>query len=317
MSEDTKLERELTASDVRGYLDWFHAMGMATDMGDTPCDWYAGPPAPLVKSDPAKGAMTTRGVSEIGRPVDVRPAPGQAPLAGTMPPGAAPSGSAPPGPSMRAAGASRHVEPSNGDAIAAARDAARSARTLGELHARLADFEGCGLKRTANALCFYRGAADARVMVVGEAPGEKEDKAGQPFVGPAGQLLDRMLGAIGLTEADCHITNIVYWRPPRNRAPSLEEVEVCAPFLERQIELVAPDVLLVLGKPASQRMFQASEGILKLRGKWRTYEAGEHKAHAIASLHPAFLLRQPGYKRQAWQDMLALRSALDGRSAGA
>ncbi len=195
-------------------------------------------------------------------------------------------------------------------AVGAARAAARTAADLDALRGALEAFEGCSLKATAKSLCFYRGAAQAPLMIIGEAPGRDEDMEGKPFVGRAGQLLDRMLTAAGFSEADVHITNVVYWRPPGNRTPTPQETLVCRPFLERQIELVAPRALLLLGGSAAKQIFRTDEGILKVRGKWQTLEFGQLKVPALASLHPAYLLRTPIAKRQAWRDFLSVRDAL-------
>lgn len=172
-------------------------------------------------------------------------------------------------------------------------------------------FDGCPLKKTAKNMCFARGNPKARLMVIGEAPGRDEDVAGKPFVGRAGQLLDKMLGAIGLKEDDVYITNVVYWRPPGNRTPTPQEVQTCEPFLARQIELAAPDVLVFAGGAAAKQLLGATEGILRLRGKWRTYTAGARRIRCMATLHPAYLLRNPASKRLAWRDFLAVRAALD------
>jgi uracil-DNA glycosylase len=184
--------------------------------------------------------------------------------------------------------------------------------TLEALEAEVARFEGCGLKRTAKSLCFARGDPTTRVMLIGEAPGRDEDLQGQPFVGRAGQLLDRMLRAIELDPAEVHITNTVYWRPPGNRNPSPQEVEACRPFLTRQVELVAPQIMVLLGGAAAKHILGTTEGIMRLRGKWRDVQIGGHRCRAIATLHPAYLLRNPLGKRLAWRDLLAIRDALDG-----
>ena len=194
----------------------------------------------------------------------------------------------------------------------AARELARGAADLGQLRALLEGFEGCGLKKTATRLCLSRGSPQARIMLIGEAPGKDEDVKGQPFVGRAGQLLDRMLAAIGLGEADVYITNLVFWRPPGNRTPTPEEVQVCQPFVERQIELLAPELLIFLGNAAAKQLTGATEGIMKLRGKWLSYGG----IRAMATLHPAYLLRNPIAKRLAWRDLLAIREALDAGAAG-
>lgn len=196
--------------------------------------------------------------------------------------------------------------------MAAARAAAREAPTLDALRAHLEGFNGCALKATAKNLCFYRGAPRARLMVIGEAPGRDEDLSGVPFVGRAGQLLDKMLAAIGLDDTQVHITNTVYWRPPGNRTPSPQETQTCRPFLDRQIELVEPDFIALLGGAAANQVLGVEGGIMRLRGKWREIEVGARRIPVMASLHPAFLLRTPLYKRQAWRDMLAIAAALEG-----
>jgi DNA polymerase len=176
----------------------------------------------------------------------------------------------------------------------------------------LARFDGCSLKATAKNLVFYRGAEKARLMLIGEAPGRDEDQEGKPFVGRAGQLLDKMLAAAGLSEADVHITNIVYWRPPGNRTPTPQEAQVCRPFLERQVEIVSPEIIVPLGGAAAKHLLDVADGIMRLRGKLKPITVGLHSAKAIATLHPAYLLRTPGAKRQAWRDMLSVKALLDG-----
>ncbi len=193
---------------------------------------------------------------------------------------------------------------------AAARELVGGAQTLDDLHTLLDSFTGCGLKATAKSLCFYRGAPQARLMLIGEAPGRDEDLAGKPFVGRAGQLLDKMLAAIGLDEAQVHITNTVYWRPPGNRTPTPEETLACWPFLERQLELVAPEFVLLSGGVAAKQVLGVADGITKVRGKWRKLKIGERELPVLATLHPSYLLRTPAAKRQAWQDMLMLQAAL-------
>ena len=152
----------------------------------------------------------------------------------------------------------------------------------------------------------------ARLMLIGEAPGRDEDIEGKPFVGRAGQLLDRMLAAIGLGEEHVHITNIVYWRPPGNRTPTPQEAQVCRPFLERQVELVAPDFVVLLGGAAAKHLLEIADGIMRIRGTWRDIEIGAIRARAMATLHPAYLLRTPAAKRLAWRDLLAIKAALSG-----
>jgi DNA polymerase len=193
----------------------------------------------------------------------------------------------------------------------AARDAARAASNLDELRAALDRFEGCALRKTATQLVFADGNPSARVMLVGEAPGRDEDLQGVPFVGRSGQLLDRMLAAIGLDRTSVYIANVVPWRPPGNRTPTPQETAACRPFISRQIELADPDYLICLGAPSAAELMNNKQGILKFRGQWRDFDTGTRTIKAMATLHPAYLLRQPLQKRLAWRDFLALRQALD------
>ncbi len=199
-------------------------------------------------------------------------------------------------------------------AVMAARREAASARNLDELREILANFEGCGLKRTAKNMCFADGNPQARLMLVGEAPGRDEDIQGVPFVGRAGQLLDKMLGAIGLDRSHVYIANSVYWRPPGNRTPTLAEATVCRPFIERQIELVNPEILVLLGAAAAKSLLETSQGIMRLRGNWTEFQAGERIFRTLPTLHPAYLLRQASAKRLAWHDLLEIKKALDETS---
>jgi DNA polymerase len=171
-------------------------------------------------------------------------------------------------------------------------------------------FDGCGLRLTAKQLVFADGNPQARLMIVGEAPGREEDIAGRPFVGPSGQLLDRILAAIGLDRTQVYVANLVPWRPPGNRTPTPQESQVCLPFLKRQIELADPDILLCLGGPSSAALLGMTDGIRKFRGRWRVYHTGKREIRAIASFHPSYLLRTPLEKRNAWRDFLAVKAAL-------
>ncbi|WP_449254916.1 uracil-DNA glycosylase [Bosea sp. (in: a-proteobacteria)] len=198
------------------------------------------------------------------------------------------------------------------DATQSARALAREARTLDELREALAKFEGCALKATAKNLVFSDGNPEGRVMMVGEAPGADEDRIGLPFVGRSGQLLDRMLAAIGLSRKDdVYIANLLPWRPPGNRTPTPQEVAICLPFIQRQIELADPDILVCIGAPSAQGLL-GFKGIMASRGKWVEYDTGTRRIRAIATLHPAYLLRRPLDKRLSWRDLRALRAALEG-----
>jgi uracil-DNA glycosylase family 4 len=195
-------------------------------------------------------------------------------------------------------------------AITSAREAARTAPTLEALRDLLEKFDGCALKSTATRLVFADGNPQARIMFVGEAPGREEDIEGLPFVGRSGKLLDRMIAAIGLDRSSAYIANVIPWRPPGNRTPTPQETQICLPFIQRQIELVNPDVLVTLGNPATQTLLQTREGIMKTRGRWFDYDTGSRVIRAIATFHPAYLLRSPSYKRMAWQDLRAMAKAL-------
>ena len=197
------------------------------------------------------------------------------------------------------------------EAVHAARQQASSAASLEELRKLLESFEGCNLKTTANRLVFADGTPGARVMLVGEAPGADEDREGVPFVGRSGRLLDKMLAAIGLDRSTVYIANVVPWRPPGNRTPTPQETAVCLPFIRRQIELSAPDILVCLGGPSAQSLLGQKDGILKLRGNWLDYQCGNRTIRALPTLHPAYLLRQPMQKRLAWRDLLTLKNALE------
>jgi uracil-DNA glycosylase len=191
-----------------------------------------------------------------------------------------------------------------------AREAAKSAKTLDELRALLEGFTGCGLRATATQLVFADGNPAARVMFVGEAPGYEEDQSGKPFVGRSGKLLDRMLAAIGLDRTSVYIANVVPWRPPGNRTPTPQETAICLPFIRRQIELANPDVLVCLGGPSMQTLLETRDGITRMRGRWFPYDTGTREIRAMATFHPAFLLRSPLQKRLAWRDFMAIRKAL-------
>lgn len=193
----------------------------------------------------------------------------------------------------------------------AAKDLAAAASSLEALRAAMDAFEGCSLKTTATQLVFGDGAPGSRVMLVGEAPGAEEDRSGKPFVGRAGRLLDRMLASIGLDRTQVYIANIIPWRPPGNRTPTPQETQTCLPFVRRQIALAAPDILVCLGSSATQTLLGSRDGITRVRGRWFDYVCEDgRKLRALATLHPAYLLRQPGQKRNAWADLRALAQAL-------
>lgn len=266
-------------------LEWYAANGVDMAIDEDPVDRFSAP-APIV-----------------ARPAPRQPDELESPVPGSMPM---------PSPTRPAPG----MAPPGDVDTSAARAAAASARTLDELRAALEAFEGCPLKLTAKSLVFADGNPAARVMLVGEAPGREEDLQGLPFVGRSGQLLDRMLAAIGLSRDSVYIANVVPWRPPGNRTPTPQETALCRPFIERQIALVDPDFLICLGGASAKELLNTKEGILRLRGQWLSYDTGHRQIRAMATLHPAYLLRQPLQKRLVWRDLLALRAALDEAESG-
>jgi len=258
---------------ARQLLDFYLEAGADALIGEEPVDRFA-EPAPVSRTVPAAPAPSK---------------PDRVPLV----PAAAPAPAAP-------------------DAAATeAREAARSARTLDELRAILERFDGCALKATASRLVFSDGNPEARVMLVGEAPGRDEDIEGVPFVGRSGKLLDLMLAAIGLDRSSVYIANVVPWRPPGNRTPTPQETQICLPFITRQIELADPDILVCLGGPSAQTLLGQS-GITKIRGRWFPFHSGAREIRAMPTFHPAFLLRSPLQKRFAWRDFLAIKKTLGG-----
>ncbi len=209
-------------------------------------------------------------------------------------------------------GVGKSLGPLDQAAVASAREAASSAPDLAALRAALERFDGVALRKTATNLVFADGNPAARVMLVGEAPGADEDRLGLPFVGASGQLLDRMMAAIGLDRTTFYITNVCFWRPPGNRKPTDAELAAQKPFVERHIELVAPRVLVLVGAAAAQGLLQTTEGITRLRGRWFEYRAAglTDPIPTLPIFHPAYLLRQPAQKRETWRDLLRLKSRL-------
>jgi len=268
----------LSPADAFALLRWYADMGVDIAIGDDPVDRFAESAA-------------------APPPVSARPPP-----LPPEPPQAVEPRRATPAPPLHTAAP---------DAVAeAARDLARSASTLEELRALLEKFDGCALKATATRLVFADGAPDADIMFVGEAPGRDEDMQGKPFVGRSGQLLDRIMAAIGLDRSKAYIANAVPWRPPGNRDPTPQEVTICRPFIERQIELVNPKVLVCLGARSAAAILGINEGILKLRGRWMNFDVAGRPCRAVATLHPAFLLRSPLQKRFVWRDFRAIAAEL-------
>jgi DNA polymerase len=271
---DSSPDRRQAAADL---LAFYSEAGVDAVLGEQPTNWL----------EPDLSAQSPNPLPQAKPP---------------MPPATRPAASAP---------APRPTAPPTPDvAVMAAREAARSAATLDELRAILESFEGCGLKASASRLVFADGTPSSRLMLVGEAPGAEEDKQGLPFVGRSGQLLDRMLAAIGLDRRQVYIANIVPWRPPGNRTPTPVETQICLPFVQRQIELCNPDILITIGQPSTGALL-GIQGITKNRGRWFSYQLESREIRAMPMLHPAYLLRSPIGKRHAWRDLLAIKKALD------
>ncbi len=266
---------------LAAWLDWYRDMGADECIGEHALDRLR-PPAP---ADPL-GELSPR--TEPASTADARPE------------GLAPGRVRPAAPLRTTAGA-----------LQSAREIAAGCPDLEALATAVAAFEGCTLKDTALNCCFADGSPGAELMLIGEAPGAEEDRLGRPFVGPSGQLLDRMLAAIGLDRSAVYITNLIFWRPPGNRPPTSAEVAICQPFLERQIELLQPRLIVFLGGAAARALLGVQEGVTKLRGRRFTYApATGAPIPAVITFHPAYLLRQPAHKRLAWRDLLAIRRAL-------
>lgn len=272
------------STDAAELLRWYVEAGVDAALDETPRDRFAEAAAAASVASAQRGRERPEAVRERGRPDTRAESAAAVPFAG-------------------AAEAADEI-------AVAARTAARSAATLDELREALARFEGCALKSTAKNLVFSAGDPAARVMFVGEAPGADEDRLGEPFVGKSGQMLDRMLKAIGLDRSSVYIANVIPWRPPGNRTPTPQEQAACEPFIRRQIELADPDILVCLGGPSAQTLLGIKDGILKARGRWTDYEAGKRTIRALATLHPAYLLRQPGQKKLVWRDFKAIKAAL-------
>jgi DNA polymerase len=206
---------------------------------------------------------------------------------------------------------------SQAEGAQSARRLAAGAKTVVELAARVAAFDGCSLKSTATNTVFADGNPTAPVMIIGEAPGAEEDRTGRPFVGRAGQLLDRMLAAIGLDRSGVLITNVIYWRPPGNRTPTAAEIAACLPFVLRHVALVRPKILVLAGATAAGALLPETQGITRLRGRWFDLAVPglDRPVPTLPMFHPSFLLRAPERKREAWHDLLALRAKLDQLAA--
>ena len=296
MADDEK-EDEATNNSGRETLAWLVEAGADEAIGETPIDRFAAvPPA-----TPASMPSPTPPANRADRPEPISAAAGfaeqSAPILNdresARPPAAVPL-------------------QSRDAAVQTAQEIAAGVSTLDELRAAFEAFDGCPLKETASSFVFADGAPGSRLMFVGEAPGAEEDRQGLPFVGPAGRLLDLMLAAISLDRTQVYISNILPWRPPGNRNPTDAEIAACLPFLERHIALAAPSLLVPVGGTAAKTLLRRQEGIMRLRGRWTTYQpASGTPMDARPLLHPAYLLRQPAQKRETWRDLLEIKKRLD------
>jgi DNA polymerase len=275
-------EKDYRLTNLRELLHFYAEAGVDTPLEDAPVDRFSQIEAKRVAPSPAQAARPSQ-QRRLEQPAVGQPAPS------TL---------------------SKASVPDDAK-IAMARQLASSAATLEELREQLAAFDGCNLKFTAKNLVFADGNPGAPIMFVGEAPGREEDLEGVPFIGRSGQLLDRMFAAIGLDRTSVYIANTIPWRPPGNRTPTPLETEICRPFFERQIELANPMLLVALGGPAAKALTNATEGILRLRGNWKTHlTASGIQIPVMPTLHPAYLLRNPAQKRFAWRDFVSVKMRL-------
>lgn len=287
------------AFNSKAVLEWYLDAGVDECIGETPVDRYALSRQTRQTGNTAQASTapekTTRGAGDRQGPAGREAAPRAAA-----------------GEKQAAAGLSPSEPKATEQVVRTAIELADKAKTLEELHDVLAAFDGCALKKTAKNLVFSDGNPAARVMMLGEAPGAEEDRQGLPFVGASGKLLDRMLASIGLDREQAYISNIVFWRPPGNRNPTSGEIAICMPFVERHVELADPEILVFMGGPAAKTMLGRSEGITRLRGRWFEYATPRmsHPVPAIATFHPAYLLRSPSQKREVWRDLLQIRKKL-------
>lgn len=303
-------DTDTPTSSLRELLHFYADAGVDEVLSEVATDWFAAGPAQI---PPLEREMSPPGSGPW-------PAQGQAPSTegGAIPPTSPPSAVRKPVESRRAKlppsalpGRPQSAAVPDGAQVARARELAREARTLDELREQLAVFDGCNLKFTAKNLVFADGNPEADLMFVGEAPGRDEDIEGLPFVGRSGQLLNRMLSAIGRDRQSAYIANVIPWRPPGNRTPTPIETEICRPFIERQIELAAPKVLVTLGNPSTRTLLNTQVGIMRMRGNWQEHRTADGRAiPTMPTLHPAYLLRNPSAKKLAWRDFLEIKARL-------
>ncbi len=274
------MNQSIASEDLASLLRWYVDQGLDEAIGEEPVDRFAAPaptPAPAPRQAPIQ--------APVQAPTPIRP-------------------TAPPAPAV----VRGPVPIESPQLVEDARALAQRCGSIADLEAAVRAFEGCALKRTAKNTVFADGVVGSPVMIVGEAPGADEDRLGKPFVGVSGQLMDRMFDAIGMSrERDLYITNILFWRPPGNRTPTLAEQAICMAFTRRHIELAQPKVLVLAGGTAAKSVLDTTEGIMRLRGKWTTLGLDNGSTvPTLPTFHPAYLLRTPASKRQSWSDLLLL-----------
>lgn len=269
----------MPAMDLAALLRWYVETGADEAIGETPVDRFAQRAFPPTAAARPAGAAAARATgAPAPRPMAAAPLAADSAIAGS------------------------------------ARAIAEAANTLEELEAALRRFDGCALKATATNTVFADGNPASRLMIIGEAPGGDEDRLGRPFVGRSGQLLDRMLAAIGIERATgAYIANVLYWRPPGNRKPTPGEIAACLPFVLRQVALVEPAILMLCGGTATSALLGTSEGITRLRGRWfdLSIPGRQDPVPTLATFHPSYLLRSPASKREAWRDLVNLSLKLE------
>jgi DNA polymerase len=300
-------------------LRWYLDAGVDETIADEPVDRFqeAGTSAARTGNQQQPQSPEPSAPEQAVPETAGREAGGQMGLAEAAPPPSFSPAKAPPSPAGMPGGSFADLETgfegaANGD-VSTAVHLAQAAETVDELRTALESFDGCGLKKTATNLVFTDGNPEAPILFVGEGPGAEEDRQGLPFVGPSGKLLDKMLASIGLDRSGVLISNTVFWRPPGNRTPTLQETAVCMPFVERLIELVDPKVLVPLGGPAAKSLLAQTAGVGRLRGQWFSYSTPRlpRPIEATPLYHPAYLLRSPGQKRNTWRDLLEIKRKLE------
>lgn len=296
----------MDSAELAALLHFYADSGVGDLCEDAPIDRFA-QSAEILKSrarsqaQPNAVAPVGNAQTPVGKPQSSAPTPGPGPGEGRK------IAAQPVTPAPQAS----QLTVPNEAAFESARSLAASANSIAELRAALDGFTGCNLRHSAKSLVFADGNPDADIMFIGEAPDREEDIQGTPFVGRPGQLLDRMLAAIGLSRETVYITTMIPWRPPGNRTPAAHEIALCRPFIERHVALAAPKIVVMLGNVVSKSLLNTDKGILSLRGTWMDYKADDSVIPALPTLHPGYLLKYPAQKQLAWMDLLSLQARIE------